>query len=104
MFKFKIVSKKHKNFGLIFLILAFDIIGIWLPGVNLPVFDGLASQINGRTKYVTVRDAILDLSYLMPGDGEEKRLHKVKKWNDYLVHIRSKSEKEFSKNEESEMW
>ena len=50
--------------------------------------DTPASQINGRTKYVTVRDAILDLSYLMPGDGEEKR-YKVK-WNDYLVHIRSK--------------
>ena len=55
--------------------------------------DTPLSLIKGRTKYVSVRDAILDLSYLKPGEGSEKSLHEVKKWNNYLTHIRSKSEK-----------
>ena len=55
--------------------------------------DTPSSERNGKIKFVTVKDAILDLSYLMPGQGNEKNLHDVNNWNNYLTKIRSKDEK-----------
>ena len=54
-------------------------------------------NIQDRKKYITVEDAIADLSYLKPGEGSEKDLHNVIKWNEYLSKIRSKKDFKLTK-------
>lgn len=45
-----------------------------------------------KKKYVTVREAISDLPSIKPGEGEKVVSHNVKRWNDYLLKVRSKDE------------
>jgi len=66
------------------------------------VYDGIikthftpeSSRIerSNKKKYVTVKDAIYDLPFIKPGEGEKRRSHKVKIWNEYLSKIRRKDD------------
>jgi len=57
----------------------------YLPEVDL-------SEKKNKKKFITVRQAIGDLPSLKPGEGEKKINHKIKKWNEFLVKIRSKDD------------
>jgi len=46
----------------------------------------------GKTKFITVKDAIEDLPFLKPGEGDVVIDHKIVKWNKYLSKIRSKKD------------
>lgn len=54
--------------------------------------DSLSGEKKNRKKYVTVKDAIFDLPFLRPGEGEVKVEHSIDKWNDYLLKVRSKKD------------
>ena len=47
---------------------------------------------NNKIKYVNVKEAIGDLPFLKPGEGEKRVNFKVKKWNNYISKIRSKKD------------
>jgi DNA (cytosine-5)-methyltransferase 1 len=42
-----------------------------------------------KKRFVTVKDAIYDLPQIKPGEGKVILEHKVKKWNDFLLKVRS---------------
>lgn len=42
-----------------------------------------------KKKFVTVKEAISDLPHLKPGNGKGSIQHEVKKWNDFLLKVRS---------------
>ena len=46
------------------------------------------SEKTNRKKYVTVKDAISDLPFIKPGEGEKQMSHIVKEWNEFLKKIR----------------
>jgi DNA (cytosine-5)-methyltransferase 1 len=48
----------------------------------------IKNEILNRKKYLTVKDAILDLPKLQPGEGEEEVYHKIEKKNAYLKLMR----------------
>lgn len=43
-----------------------------------------------KKKFVTVKEAISDLPFLKPGEGDKQVKHIVKKWNNFLEAVRSK--------------
>ena len=45
------------------------------------------SEKTNRKKYVTVKDAISDLPFIKPGEGEKQMSHIVKEWNEFLKKI-----------------
>jgi DNA (cytosine-5)-methyltransferase 1 len=50
------------------------------------------SEKANRKKYVTVKEAISDLPFLMPGEGEKQMSHIVKEWNEFLQIIRKQDD------------
>jgi DNA (cytosine-5)-methyltransferase 1 len=46
-----------------------------------------------KKKFITVKEAISDLPFLNPGQGEKQIKHSVKKWNGFLENIRDKNNK-----------
>jgi len=50
------------------------------------------SEKANRKKYVTVKEAISDLPFLKPGEGEKQMSHIVKEWNEFLQIIRKQDD------------
>jgi DNA (cytosine-5)-methyltransferase 1 len=45
-----------------------------------------------KKKFVTVKDAISDLPFLLAGEGKKQVKHSVKNWNDFLENVRNRED------------